>query len=87
MYNKPFKSFKEQVELLESRGLSIKCKNYAQNKLEQIGYQRLSEYWYPFLESPASELFTPGSFFEDAVDLFNYFLEFSCEVVRIVGRL
>lgn len=23
----------------------------------------------------------------DAYDLFDYFLEFSCEVVRIVGRL
>ncbi len=43
---KPHKSYAELVNLLESRGMIISDKNRAKRKLSQIGYYRLSGFWY-----------------------------------------
>ncbi|SDU38449.1 Abi family protein [Desulfobacula phenolica] len=47
---KPHKSHKELVEILENRGMIIPDKNRAERKLSQIGYYRLSGFWYPCRE-------------------------------------
>jgi abortive infection bacteriophage resistance protein len=65
---KPHKTYKELVEILESRGMIIPDKNRAQRKLSQIGYYRLSGFWYPcreFKNGPNGELIRKDSFQKD----------------------
>lgn len=47
---KPWKSFPEQLALLQGRGLLVDNEPAASDYLERIGYYRLSGYWYPFRE-------------------------------------
>src|SRR5690554_3957501 len=47
-YNRPWKSFPEQLELLKSRGMVVTDEAAALDYLERVGYYRLSAYWYPF---------------------------------------
>jgi abortive infection bacteriophage resistance protein len=49
-YSKPPLSYKQQAELLLSRGL-IADKNELINRLENVNYYRLSAYLYPFRNS------------------------------------
>ncbi len=44
---KPFKSYSELVELLTSRGMIVEDPARAERKLAQVGYYRLSGFWYP----------------------------------------
>lgn len=49
-YAKPFKSVRDQVALLASRGMEVGDRDAAEALLGRIGYYRLSGYWYPFRE-------------------------------------
>jgi len=49
-YNRPWKSYKEQLTILKSRGMTVSDAAKAINYLERLGYYRLSGYWYPFRE-------------------------------------
>ena len=49
-YNKPWKSYDDQLDLLIERGLSVTDRTKALNYIERIGYYRLSGYLYPFRE-------------------------------------
>ena len=48
VYNRPWKSFPEQLELLKSRGMVVTDEAAALDYLQRVGYYRLSTYWYPF---------------------------------------
>ena len=45
---KQWKSYTQQLQLLESRGMIVTDNAKALNYLERVGYYRLSGYWYPF---------------------------------------
>jgi len=47
-YQKPYKTFAEQITLIEDRGIAITDRNEAISHLNRLGYYRLSAYWYPF---------------------------------------
>ncbi|MDZ8275371.1 Abi family protein [Microbacterium aquimaris] len=49
-YAKPFKTVREQVALLASRGMDVGDRDDAEALLKRIGYYRLSGYWYPYRE-------------------------------------
>jgi len=49
-YDKPWKSYQEQLDKVTSRGLIVTDTDKALHYLERIGYYRLSGYWYPFRE-------------------------------------
>lgn len=49
-YPKEWHSFESQLDLVESRGLSVTDRPCALACLERIGYYRLSGYWYAFRE-------------------------------------
>lgn len=49
-YDKPWKSYQEQLDMLIRRGLAVTDDAKALQYLERIGYYRLSGYWYPFRE-------------------------------------
>ena len=53
MADKPFKTYDEQIQLLAGRGMVIDDLARARRKLQEVGYYRLSGFWYPcrkFLE-------------------------------------
>lgn len=73
IYNKKPKSFREQVELLEKRGLKIHNREKAEKVLQNISYNRLSAYWYPPLKEPKDEeLFKDGSNFETIFKIYQF---------------
>ena len=47
-YNKPWKSYEDQLDELIGRGLTVTDRSKALDYLQRIGYYRLSGYWYPF---------------------------------------
>lgn len=59
MSDKPFKSYKEQLQLLLDRGMEVEDQARALRKLSEIGYYRLSGFWYPcrkFQQDPEGNL-------------------------------
>lgn len=50
MYDKPWLSYRDQLEKLKHRGLEVTDEEKALEYLERIGYYRLSGYWFPFRE-------------------------------------
>lgn len=50
MYEKPWLSYEEQLNLLIDRNLQVTDRSAALTYLERIGYYRLSGYWYAFRE-------------------------------------
>lgn len=83
-YDRPWKSFPEQLELLKARGMAVDDEAFALAWLQRVGYYRLSAYWYPFrvfrLEQDAAgeirtmrtDDFVPDTTFADAVDLYLF---------------
>jgi abortive infection bacteriophage resistance protein len=49
-YEKPWKSYEDQLNQLIQRGLIVTDRTKALEYLERIGYYRLSGYWFPFRE-------------------------------------
>lgn len=74
-YKKPHLTFTQQIELLESKGLSIPNSTYAEKKLSCINYYRLSAYFLPFQYPKSSEkadVFYDGSEFREIVSLYDF---------------
>ena len=82
--NKPWKSFKDQLALLQKRGLVVDDEKAALDYLDRIGYYRLSGYWYSFrkleinqetknkLSYIRKDEFMENSRFEDAVKIYVF---------------
>lgn len=82
-YAKPYRNIAQQIDVLQGRGMAIADLPRATGYLEQLGYYRLSGYWYPMRESrpaPAGapnppevlDQFRPGSDFSQVVDLYAF---------------
>ncbi len=72
-YTKEPKPFSSQVELLQNRKLIIKNPKKTEKILENISYNRLSNYWYPFLEEPKfDEIFKDGTTFETIFKIYQF---------------
>lgn len=77
-YNKPWKSYPDQLEQLIQRGLIVTDQEKALNYLKRIGYYRLSGYWYPFRKrcnagnQEVSDTFKEGASFQNTVDLYVF---------------
>lgn len=78
MYQKPYKTIPQQIELLQRRGMSVDNVERASEYLQRIGYYRLSAYWYPMRQrsGPTNEIvednFVPGTTFKEATDLYTF---------------
>ena len=68
---KPYTTFDQQIELLQTRGLKISAPARAADYLRRIGYYRMSGYCKPF-RVVNSELFVSGASFEDVVALYLF---------------
>lgn len=84
-YNRPWKSFDDQLSLLEERGLQVADRDWALRWLQRTGYYRLSAYWYPFrvfrhqqdttsakIQTVRTDEFVPDTAFSDAVGLYLF---------------
>lgn len=84
-YNRPWKAFGEQLDLLKSRGMTVQDEAWAMAWLQRTGYYRLSAYWYPFrvfrheqdaasgvINSVRTDDFVPNTAFSDAVGLYLF---------------
>jgi len=83
-YSKPFLTLDQQISLLKSRGLSVPDINFATDCLKNIGYYRLSGYWYPMRASETrtnlegknelvvKDSFKEGSEFSQVIDIYTY---------------
>ncbi|WP_211825135.1 Abi family protein [Kistimonas asteriae] len=84
-YNRPWKSYEEQLDILKARGLQVSNDEAAIAYLQRIGYYRLSAYWYPFrifyheqdpltgrLSTKRTDNFVENTHFVDAVELYIF---------------
>lgn len=72
---KPFASIDEQIHVLAARGLTIK-QDAAKQWLQNVGYYRLSGYWYPFREMSGQKQrldnFIAGTSLDEVVRLYEF---------------
>ncbi len=71
-FNKPAKTFDEQVEILENRGIIIQDKESAVHYLSHLNYYRFGAYWLPFEADHKSHHFKAGVTFEDILNLYIF---------------
>ena len=84
-YDRPWKSFEEQLALLRERGMGVDDEATALRWLQRVGYYRLSAYWYPFrvfrhvqdeqtgvLSTQRTDAFVADTTFDDAVNLYLF---------------
>lgn len=72
---KAYKTYAEQVALLESRGMDMGDHDTAMATLRRVNYYRLSGYWYPFRmlsSSGRQDDFYGGTRFSDVVALYDF---------------
>jgi abortive infection bacteriophage resistance protein len=74
-YDKEHKSFDEQLEILNTRGLIISNDEYVLTKLQHINYYRLSAYFLPLQykkNSANKNQFLPNTTFENVIKLYYF---------------
>ena len=73
---KKWQSLKDQVAILESRGMIFEDTSKAEYVLSQVNYYRLSGYWYPFrimlLDNSRSDDFVESTTFEDVINIYLF---------------
>ncbi len=85
VYQRPWKSFQTQLDILQSRNLKVTDEAAAINHLQRIGYYRLSAYLYPFrvfrlaqdtetgaIKTVREDWFVDHTHFADAVNLYVF---------------
>ncbi len=87
-FAKPVLPVKEQVELLQSRGLIIPNTERAERYLLSIGYYRLSAYYRPFQNSlDRTHEFKPNVCFDDILDLYIFDRKLRCLFWEALERI
>ncbi|MEQ9286360.1 MAG: Abi family protein [Cyclobacteriaceae bacterium] len=87
-YTKPALSIAQQVELLESRGVTVENKSKAENYLSNISYYRLSAYLLPFQDRTfAGNRYNNGVTFDDILNLYLFDRELRLLIFDIIERL
>ena len=72
-FAKTYQTPNQLVSLLKSRGLSIRDDAKAANYLTNIGYFRLSAYFYPLLETPKTDhCYKKGASFKQVMDMYRF---------------
>ncbi len=84
-YDKPRKTFPEQVALLSSRGLQIADPAQAELLLRRVNYYRLRAYTLPFENPPHT--FIPGTTLEDVVKLYEFDARLRNAVFSAIGHI
>lgn len=77
MYDKPYLTIPEQIELLRRRGMTVEHDAKAAEYLQRTGYYRLSAYWHPMKQRDTNtdavlDDFVEGTTFKEATDLYTF---------------
>src|SRR5690554_1971803 len=86
-FTKPARTWEQQLELLQDRGLMIPDADRARHYLAHINYYRLTGYWLPFEEDHASHKFRPGVSFDDVLNLYIFDREFRLLLLDAIERI
>ncbi|WP_087462566.1 Abi family protein [Oleiphilus messinensis] len=86
-FNKPAKSFEDQLELLASRGMCFSDKEKAVHYLSHINYYRLEAYWLPFETSRNPHQFADGTQFETILNHYLFDREFRLHLLDAIERI
>lgn len=81
---KPPRSFREQLSLMESRGLAVENELSALRRLAESNYYRLRGYWLTFEENGR---FTPGTTFDDIWETYQFDGELRDWVWRVISPI
>lgn len=71
-YSKPPLLYSDQLSQLKSRGLIIENEPKVLHLLENIGYYRLSGYWYPLLKDKTNHIFKQNSSFQTSFQIYCF---------------
>ena len=82
---KPPLSYRQQVDLLISRGMVVADEAALLRHLESVGYYRLCAYWYPFKQPEDS--FASGTAFETVWSRYVFDRQFRLIVMDAVERV
>lgn len=83
-YEKPFLTFDEQADLLARRGL-VFDRDVLIPHLKDVGYYRLSGYWYPFKQE--DDTFIPDTKFETVWNNYTFDRQFRLIVLDAIERV
>jgi abortive infection bacteriophage resistance protein len=72
MSNKPARNISDQIQLLKDRGMLFRDETRAYQFLENISYYRLKGYWWDMQKDRIAHVFSPYSYFESAVERYNF---------------
>ncbi|WP_345817727.1 Abi family protein (plasmid) [Paraburkholderia sp. PREW-6R] len=100
-YPKPHLTYTQQLELLKQRGLTIDDEQHALWHLENLGYYRLSGYFYPFrvlasrdqhgvtgeVNGQRLSEFIPGSTFSQVAELYKFDQSLRLLAMQAIERL
>ncbi len=84
-YSKPFRSFDDQIALMQSRGLDVPDPVRAKMYLQQINYYRLSAYFLPF--QSVNDRFDSGITFEHIIKTYSFDRELRLLVFDCIERI
>lgn len=70
--SKPAKTYREQLDILKTRGLLVHNEPFALHCLEHHNYYRLSPYRFPFTAPGNRDAFLPGTTFEQLWKLYAF---------------
>jgi abortive infection bacteriophage resistance protein len=85
--SKPARTLHEQIELLQRRNMSFRNLPIASHLLANISYYRLKGYWWEMQDDCKNHHFRNDSYFEDAVDLYNFDRHFRLIVFNGIERI
>jgi len=86
-YNKPPRTYEEQLAILESRGLVVVDRATALHRLGHHNYYRISAYRFTLTESGNPDRFLPGTTFEQLWSLYCFDRQLRLLVTEAVKRL
>jgi abortive infection bacteriophage resistance protein len=69
---KPAKTYRDQLDLLKRRGLTVPDEAFALHILEHHNYYRISAYRFPFTVARNPDEFRPGTTFQQIWDLYHF---------------
>ncbi len=86
-FAKPAKTFEEQVQLLQSRGMIVDDLQEARFYLQHLNYYRLGAYWLDFELDHATHQFKPDTNFKDVLKLYIFDRELRLLVLDGIERI
>ena len=86
-FEKPPKTFDDQVDLLISRGMRIDDPKRARRYLSHLNYYRLAAYWLPFEQDHTTHRFKPGVEFDLVLEYYIFDRKLRLRIMDAIERI